>query len=101
MRFLIPGFQQPFRIDVSNRSGGSLVYVGGQIPASVLASYSAPPQFQVITFEINLRGGTNLRWLRSFLGSINHHPLCFITFYILGNTVNKVILGEFNFKQTD
>ena len=46
-QFLIPNFQQPFRLDISRNSGGLLVFVRSSIPARMLS--------QVIPFEINLR----------------------------------------------
>ena len=59
VQFLIQGFHHPFRLDI-NSLDCILVYVKGSIPATVLTSFSAAPDTQIIVFKINLR---KKKWL--------------------------------------
>ena len=54
-QFLIPNFHQPFRLGISRKSGGLLVFVRSSIPARMSSNYRLPSDIQVIPFEINLR----------------------------------------------
>ena len=59
-QFLIPGFKQPYRMDVSQNSGGLLIYVRNHIPAKELPCPALPNDIQCLAFEIVLR---NRKWL--------------------------------------
>ena len=58
--FLMPGYKSPFRLDVSEYSGGLLVYIKDHIPSKELLKYHIPKDVQIISFEINLR---KTKWL--------------------------------------
>ena len=54
-QFLIEGFPKPLKLDVSDRSGGLLVYLRSHIPSHQLIKFKASSTIQAILFEINLR----------------------------------------------
>ena len=45
----------PFRLDVTSRKGGLLVFVNNDIPSKYLRSLHLPGCIQAIPFEINLK----------------------------------------------
>ena len=59
-QFLLDGFKQPYRLDVTSNSGGLLVYVNDQIPSKEIKSVSIPSDIQEISIELNLR---RCKWL--------------------------------------
>ena len=99
-KFLIPNFHQPFRLDISRKSGGLLVFVRSSIPTRMLSNYRLPPDIKAILFEINLR---KEKWL--FVSvykppSRNNQYFCdslseLLDFY---SSIydNKVVSGDFN-----
>ena len=105
-QFLVPGFHNPFWIDIIRRSGGSLVYVKGSIATKVLTRlFSTPADTQIVFFEINLR-----KEKRSFVAI--YKPPALNSQYFLATLSdlldfysnhydNKVILDDFNLKPTD
>ena len=54
-QFLIEVFPKPLKLDVSDRSGGLLVYLRSHIPSHQLIKFKASSTIQAILFEINLR----------------------------------------------
>ena len=54
-QFNLPGFRTPFRIDLSRKGGGLLVYVNSKIPSKMLKIPDCPSDVQVIPVEINLK----------------------------------------------
>ena len=54
-QFKIPGYKQPYRLDVSSRSGGLLVLVNDQISSNVLREIDIAPDIQILPIELNLR----------------------------------------------
>ena len=54
-QFLIPGFKTPYRLDVSDKSGGLLVYVKDCLLATEIKVDYMSPDVQVIPFELNTR----------------------------------------------
>ena len=54
-QFMIPGYHKPYRIDVSNNSGGILVYVKSSLPSHQLTKFCISSDILAIPFEINLR----------------------------------------------
>ena len=54
-RFLLPGFHEPFRLEINHRSGGLLVYIKVLLPSKILAKFKLPINIQITPFEINLR----------------------------------------------
>ena len=53
--FVLPGMRKPFRLDVTSRKGGLLVFVNNDIPSKYLRSFHLPGDIQAIPFEINLK----------------------------------------------
>ena len=59
-QFKIPGYKQPYRLDVSSRSGGLLVLVNDEISSNVLREIDIAPDIQILPIELNLR---SKKWL--------------------------------------
>ena len=59
-QFHIPGFKTPYRLDVTSKSGGLLVYVNEQIISRELKNLSLPKDIQAIPIELNFRKS---KWL--------------------------------------
>ena len=59
-QFHIPGFKEPYRLDVSSNSGGLLVYINDQIPSRLLTGIDVPCDVQVLPIELNLK---KTKWL--------------------------------------
>ena len=54
-QFLLPGFQEPLRLDINHRSGRLLVYIKASLPSKILSKFKLSINIQIIPFEINLR----------------------------------------------
>ena len=54
-QFLMPGMRKPFRLDVTSRKGGLLVFVNNDIPCKYLRNFHLPRDIQAIPIEINLK----------------------------------------------
>ncbi len=54
-QFQIPGFKKPFRLDVTEKSGGILVYVRDSLISRRIPNIDVPDDIQVIPFDINVR----------------------------------------------
>ena len=59
-RFSAKGYHKPYRLDVSEKSGGILVYINFSIPSRQLHCGNLNLSIQAVPFEINLRKG---KWL--------------------------------------
>ena len=59
-QFLIPGFHQPMRLDITSKRGGMLVYIKSSLPSRILYNFKPPENIQAIPFELNLR---KKKWL--------------------------------------
>lgn len=100
LQFLLAGFKTPYRLDVSDSSGGLLIYVNKQLPSRRLHRCPIAADIQVVMVELNLR---KHKWLlltiyrppsqtaKYFLDNLS----MIIDFY---STIyeNVVILGDFN-----
>ena len=53
-QFLLPGFQEPLRLDINHRSGRLLVYIKASLPSKILSKFKLSINIQIIPFEINL-----------------------------------------------
>ena len=62
-QILLPEMRKPFRLDVTNRKGGLLVYVDNDIPSKYLQSFHLPGDSQAIPLEIKLKQGKLLKFL--------------------------------------
>ena len=56
-QILLPEMRKPFRLDVTNRKGGLLVYVDNDIPSKYLQSFHLPGDLQAIPLEIKSKTG--------------------------------------------
>ena len=53
--FMLPGYHKPYRLDISDRKGGLLVYIKSHLPSRLLKNFDIPSNIQIIPFELNLR----------------------------------------------
>ena len=99
-QFLLPGYHKPFRLDISDRKGGLLVYVKSYLPSRLLKSFDIPNDIQIIPFELNLR---KEKWLficiyrpplqnkQYFLENLSEIIDHYSSIYD-----NHIVLGDFN-----
>ena len=59
-QFLIPGYKTPYRLDVSDKSGGLLVFVRDCLLSTEIKVDNMSTDIQVIPFELNIR---KQKWL--------------------------------------
>ena len=59
-QFQLKGYKMPYRLDITDTSGGLLVYVKNGLPSSRLKGFSLPNDIQIIPIEIRLN---NSKWL--------------------------------------
>ena len=59
-QFKIPGFKQPYRLDVTARSGGLMVLINENISSKTLDGIDIASDMQIIPIELNLR---TKKWL--------------------------------------
>ena len=52
---MLPGYQKPYRLDISDRKGGLLVYIKSHLPSRLLKNFDIPSNIQIIPFELNLK----------------------------------------------
>ena len=94
------GYHKPYRLDISGRQGGLLIYIKSHLLSRRLANYTTPKDIQVISFELNLK---KERWM--FL-CIYRPPaqnkqyfldtLTMIVDHYSSIYDNHIILGDFN-----
>ena len=99
-QFEIKGYYLPFRLDITNKSGGLLVYIKSSVPCRKLPCENSFNSIQAIVFEINLR---NEKWLvisiyrppsqdsLFFLNSLTNIIVVFANKYD-----NYLIMGDFD-----
>ena len=104
-QFLIPGFHEPMRLDVTSKRGGMLVYIKSSLPSRIMSNFKLPKNIQVIPFELNLR---KEKW---FFVSIFKPPLQSNNYFL--DTLNdlldfysgiydiKVVFGNCNLEPTN
>ena len=54
-QFMLPGYHKPYRLDVSDRKGGLLVYIKFHLSSRLLKNSDMPSNIRVIPVELNLR----------------------------------------------
>ena len=54
-QFLILGFHEPMRLDITSKRGGMLVYMRFSLPSRLMSNFKLPENIQVIPFELYLR----------------------------------------------
>ena len=82
-QFEIKGYYSPFRLDITNKSRGLLVYIKSSIPSRKLSCDDICNSIQAIPFEINLR---KEKWL---VISIYRPPSQDSVFFL--NSLTKII----------
>ena len=53
-QFLIPGFHEPMRLDITTKRGGMLVYIKYSLPSKIMSNFKLPENIQVTPFELNI-----------------------------------------------
>ena len=54
VQFSVEGYRKPYRLDVTEKSGGILVYIYSSIPSRQLHCGNLNLSIQAVPFEINL-----------------------------------------------
>ena len=54
-QFLMPGFHEPMRLDITSKRSGMLNYIKSSLPSRIMSNFKLPENIQVIPFELNLR----------------------------------------------
>ena len=99
-QFLLSTYKQPYRLDISEKSGGLLVYVNSDIPSRHLTDISFPDDIQAVPIELNLR---KQKWLIILLYTppsqnkeyFLSHMTNIIDFYT-NRYDNYILIGDFN-----
>ena len=98
-QFELDGYKQPYRLDISSKSGGLLVFVKSDIPSKLLSGFVAPKGYQFVSIELNLR---KQKWL---IVSIYRPPSLNIDTFLncLSNVLDfyasydrVIVMGDFN-----
>ena len=99
-QFAIDGFHKLLRLDVTEKSGGLLVYVRSYLPLRRLTEHKISSNIQALVFEINL---SREKWFflsiykppsqncQYFLNSLHN-----IIYFYSGIYDNHIVLGDFN-----
>ena len=54
-QFLILGFHEPIRLDITSKRGGMLIYIRFSLPSRLMSNFKIPKNIQVIPFELYLK----------------------------------------------
>ena len=54
-QFLLQGYHKPYRLDISDKQRGLLIYIKAHLPSTLLSNHISPKDIQVIPFELNIR----------------------------------------------
>ena len=99
-QFSWPGYHKPYRLDISDRRVGLLVYIKSHLPSRRLTNYTMPKGIQIIPFELNLR---KAEWMFMCIyrppAQNKHHfleNLSMITDHYSSIYDNRIILGDVN-----
>ena len=82
-QFFIEGYNKPFRLDITGRSGGLLVFTKSHLPTRQLTKLKLPMDMQFITFELNLRKEKRL------VVSVDKPPAQDVTYFL--NWLSQII----------
>ena len=99
-QFLWSGYHKPYRLDISDKQGGLLIYIKAHLPSRLLSNHISPKDIQAIPFELNLR---KEKWMFVCI----YRPPKQDSQYFLDNLSliidhyssiydNHIILGDFN-----
>ena len=75
-QFLMDGYKKPFRLDITSKSGGLLVYVRSTLPARQLNRFEIDQNFQILCLEISLH------YKKWFLLSFYRNPKSNLQLYL-------------------
>lgn len=97
-QFKTRGYKMPYRLDISDKSGGILVYVKTGLPSMLLNRFSLPKDIQIVPVELRL---ANSKWL---IVSIYRPPKQNFKYFldILSDMLDfysyekSVLIGDFN-----
>ena len=104
-QFLIPGFHEHMRLDITSKRDGMVVYIKSSLPSRIISNSKLPENIQVIPFELNLK---KKKWLfvsvyklplqsnNYFLNTLND----LLDFYS-STYENKVVFDDFNLEPTN
>ena len=98
---MVNGYKSPCRLDISDRSGGLLVYVKEGLPFVRLKGFKLPDDIQIIPIEIRL---SSSKWIivsiyrppKQNLGYFLSHLSDMLDFY---NHEKCIVMGDFNTNQ--
>ena len=99
-QFLWSGYHKPYRLDISDKQGGLLIYIKAHLPSRLLSNHISPKDIQAIPFELNL-------WKEKWMFVCIYRPPKQDSQYFLENLSliidhyssiydNLIILGDFN-----
>ena len=54
-QFILPRYHKPYRLDITDKQGGLLVYIKSHLRSKLLSAHNTFNDIQVIPFELNLR----------------------------------------------
>ena len=102
-QFEVKGYKSPFRLDVSDKSGGLLVYAKEALSSSRPKGFTLPKDIQVIPLEIRLK---SCKWLvisiyrppKQDLGYFLTWLSKLLDFY---SSERCIVLGDFNTEPAD
>ena len=103
-QFLIKGYNRPYRLDVSDTSGGLLVYVRKGLSSRYLKNFSLPNDIQFIPVELRLKSH---KWLIIF---IYRNPSQILSYFLeqmsylldfYSNIERYMLIGDFNCDPSD
>ena len=103
-QFVFEGYHSPYRLEVSNRSGGILAYVKSSVPSRHLSCENLCDSIQAVPFEINLR---KEKWLVISIYRSPHNREYFLNnltkmIDLFADTYdNYLIMGDFNMEPSD
>ena len=100
VRFVLVGYHLPYRLDITDKKGGLMVFVKSHIPSRRFNDFKIPSNIQIMPFEINLR---EEKWLVASIHNVpsqrNKYFLWYLTYLLqfYSTRYEKVIiLGDFN-----
>ena len=102
-QFEVNGYKTPYRLDITDTSGGLLVFIKKGLPSLRLKSFKLPKDIQVIAIELTLYKS---KWL---LISIYRPPRQNLDYFLSSltdlidfyNFEKCVIIGDFNAEPTN
>ena len=54
-QFLIPGFHEPMRLDITSKRGEMLICIKSSLPSRIMSNFKLPENIQVTPFKLTLR----------------------------------------------